>query len=106
VKTYNNTFSIFVFKYFSRLVRENEMKKKSKRMFFQLIFFIGVSFFSIYIAHQGWLFIRDKFSRKIPNNLYSSQIHKYQSLLEEKYAKYEEKYEDNSEELLRLAETF
>jgi hypothetical protein len=72
--------------------------------FFQLFFFIGVSFFVIYIVHQGWILLRDRFSRKIQTNLYSSQIQKYQSLLEEQYV---DKYEDNSQiedELLRLAE--
>lgn len=74
--------------------------------FFQFLFFIGVSFFCVYVAHQGWIFLRDKYSRKIQNNLYSSQIHKYQSLLEEQYndTKYQQEENQFQEELLRLAE--
>lgn len=71
-------------------------------MFLQTIFLIAVSFFCIYGLHQGWLFIRDKYSRKIQTNLYSSQIDKYQSILKEQYETVEENFQ---EELLRFAES-
>lgn len=57
--------------------------------------------------HQCWIFVRDKYSRKIQNNLYSSQIDKYQSLLKEQYEDKKILVEDTQlqEELLRFAES-
>jgi hypothetical protein len=51
-------------------------------MWFTIFLNIIFSIFIIYIGHQLWIYLRDKYSTKITKDLLASQIKKYKEIAE------------------------